>query len=78
MWLDIQLPILLRENSSFLAHAITIAEEAEQQRQKLKCLAPVLPLPHAIEETTPPAEWFFLTRITHLRLVYGPKTCWRR
>ena len=59
MRLDLQLPILLQENSGFLAHAITIAEEADRQRDTLKTLTPVLPLPMAIHEETPSAESFF-------------------
>jgi hypothetical protein len=59
MWLDLQLPILLQENPGLLAHAITIAEEADRQRDKLKTLTPVLPLPMATHEVTPPAESFF-------------------
>ena len=59
MWLDLQVPILIQQNPGFLSHAITSAEEAEQQRAKLQTFNPVLPLPMAIEEATPAVECFF-------------------
>ena len=63
LWMDYQVPILLRSHKGFLDHAITIATEAEESATRTK-FEPIEPLPASAKQPLAPAEAFSPTPAT--------------
>ena len=57
LWMDYQVPILIKSHKGFLDHAITIATEAEACATRRKKFEPVEPLPASSTQLAP-AEAF--------------------
>ena len=57
LWMDYQVPILLKSHKGFLDHAITIATEDEACAKRRKQFEPIEPLPASSSQLAP-AEAF--------------------